>query len=131
MLNLKRSRVLLAWYWTLQVGFMYKLVARVGVLGWLVYIDGPVHHFNLFFPVILWWNELFLLYFTSYFSLISIKWLDFVNSFSCLRLLKSFHAPIRIWKDLIKSYVRDLTNRSTRHEDLHALLLRMLSLAGA
>ena len=40
------------------MGLMYELVARIGVLG-LVYIDGPVYHFNLFFsPVILCWNKL-------------------------------------------------------------------------
>jgi len=32
------------------MGLMYELVARIGVLGWLVYIDSPVYHFNLFFP---------------------------------------------------------------------------------
>jgi len=57
--------------------------------------------------------------------------MDFVNSISPLRILKSFHAPIRIWKDFIKSYIRDLTKTATRHEDLHALPLRMLGLTGA
>jgi len=49
MLHWKLNRILLASYWAVQVGLMYELVARVGALGWLVYIDGPVHHFNLFF----------------------------------------------------------------------------------
>jgi hypothetical protein len=56
---------------------------------------------------------------------------DFVNSISSLPLLKSVHAPIQIWKDFINRYVRDLTKTSTRHEDLHAFMLRMSGLTGA